>query len=602
MLAVSREASTTTKMGNGDAVTTDAKYSKPRILLVDIKPDVSKALLDAGYKVEEGTFGKPYSVERSDFLHVVDKGAGHVPNSAEQEIIFASTACIACGSGVEDFPKDGVRYLWQDATEGLIDPRPVAMAQVKKSFDRILKSGGIFFVFLNRPRYAETYKYGKSQNGGFGPKYQRVEIEEELRLSNWEMLTQLEKLRTSEVEGEEFFFESEHDALAKLLNKAVEGARFYCSVDTSKAKDNDWHVLARNKFNDPIAGLRCVTSGEKPGYLVVMPELPGFADIVVELIEKICTSWCPHLFPDHESMPWTQSPEYELPRITEIQTEIETVKTEYETRVASLESDIEKLREQNKDHYFLLNGTGDELVGAVKRTLESFGFENVVDVDELAEKEGTAGSLKEDLRIEDEEPYIVVDVKGVGGVVEDGEATQAEKHALMRQNETQRVFKALSIINAQRNIPPKDRSPKPYRDEIVANAELTGLGLMTTWDLLCLTKNKTNLGWTNEQIRPMFRRSGRIEPTPEHYRYAGTVLRVWKPAFGFLPEIAIPKGARLAIKIDDEFIELDCPSIKVDDNEVEIAEIGSNCGIAFSAKENGVKAGQRIFIVESSDA
>ena len=208
------------------------------------------------------------------------------------------------------------------------------------------------------------------------------------------------------------------------------------------------------------------------------------------------------------------------------------------------------------------------------------------------------GNLREDLRIEDEEPHLVIDVKGVAGVVEDAEATQSEKHALMRQKENNKVYKALSIINAQRNIPPKDRNPKPYRDAIVSNAEQTGLGLMTTWDLFCLKRNADALGWTSDQVKPIFYRAGRIDPIPEHYEFAGNVLRVWTEAFGFIPELPVEDGRRMAIEIEDRMFEFDCSSLKIDGEKVGLAEVGSNCGVSLDCKDVGVKKKQRIFLID----
>ena len=77
--------------------------------------------------------------------------------------------------------------------------------------------------------------------------------------------------------------------------------------------------------------------------------------------------------------------------------------------------------------------------------------------------------------------------------------------------------KPLTIVNHQRNLPPHDRNPNPYREEIIGNAKQTRLGLMTTWDIFRLLRNKERLGWSNE-ANAHFLWDGADRAGPEHVR------------------------------------------------------------------------------------
>ena len=81
--------------------------------------------------------------------------------------------------------------------------------------------------------------------------------------------------------------------------------------------------------------------------------------------------------------------------------------------INQLESEVAAARVENGYLHDLLTQQGAPLVAAVKKTLEFIGFGKVVDVD--AENQGlSTADLNEDLRIEDQSPTLLVEVKGIG--------------------------------------------------------------------------------------------------------------------------------------------------------------------------------------------
>jgi hypothetical protein len=237
-------------------------------------------------------------------------------------------------------------------------------------------------------------------------------------------------------------------------------------------------------------------------------------------------------------------------------------------------------------------------VQAVIKSLKRLGFEKVVDVDAEAERQGDPGERREDIQVHDRSPVLVIDVKGVQGRPDDDESMQAHKHALMRMREWARTdVQALTIINHQRHLPPRERDQKAYRDQIIENAKQLHCGLMTAWDLFRLLRNAEKLDWPPEVVLPVFYRVGRIEPIPEHYQEIGRIIKVWKNAFGIRPVMAISVGTRLAVELGDAFLEFNVESLQISNKPVETCPPGSDCGVQLCNCSEKVREGARVYLV-----
>jgi hypothetical protein len=564
------------------------KYAKPRILLIDMPQECERVLREAGYNVSVGTFGVPYSVEPSDKACFVSLETCRLPDYEEQEIIIANTACPEPNADAPPSePGAGVDAHWQDAASGQIDPRPLSMHMTRRDFQRILDNGGIFIVFLSG-RYRVEYIYGRRR-------YSEIRCKETLTSSNWRFLDLLESFERQHRRGDEIEFLGNIRTLRDLLKRGSAGARYACVLQPDYHYRDNWLPLAKNKYGEDVAGLLFF---HKPrGSVLLLPQMPNAHNILVRLLEDFCTVLSPKLFPEFEGSRWIHRGEYEIPGIMQLRKEIEKIQDDAAQRIKELEEEIGRVQDAKSDWYTLLNGTGEELVGAVIRTLQRFGFTQVVDVDQEAKQRGEDRSLREDIQIRDKSPVLIIDVKGVTGHPEDAEATQSEKHALMRAEEFGGKVKALTIINHQRNIPPHDRDQQAYRREMIDNAVRTHLGLMTTWDVFRLLRNKESLGWPDDVLTPVFYRTGRIEPIPEHYVEIGTIVHVWQKAFGIVPSQPVTRNATLGIEVGHLFVEVVAKSLQVDGRDVQEAPAGSNCGIAFENAARSLCEKMRVFLV-----
>lgn len=575
------------------------KYPKPKILLVDMPPKCAQVLEDAGYNVSVGTFGLPYRVIASDELFYVPLDSYHLPNSFEQEIVIVNTLCPTPSDlPPEGCPGEGVDAIWQDGTAGIIDPRPVAMELwANHDFGRIKAYGGIFIVFVSAP-HERTYHSGCRRSHRFG-----IDRKETRAYSDWGFLSDLVEFKAWAQRGQEISFALEKGStqFTRMLERAAAGTEYRCAFKPDYTIEDRWLRVACNKYGRDVGGILFPKEGKS--VVVILPQMPNAHLMMTELVEQWCASWNPALFPHIESPGWVRSPEYEIPRVVELRAEVGRVRQEAQQKVEDIQADIEQIRRENADWYTLLRGTGDELVHAVIRTLRRLGFTDVRDIDEEAKKQSDNAELREDIQIHDRSPILVVDVKGVAGAPDDDESRQAEKHAIMRMREWNRHdVQPLTIINYQRHLPPLERHPLGYRDEIVKNAEQTHLGLMSTWDLFRLLRGMERLGWPADVIKPVLYRLGRIEPIPEHYQQVGVIAELWKPAFGIVPTGPIQVDDRLAIEARDTFEEITVESLQVDDQPLQEGPAGSNVGIACDNASKRFRKGARVFVIQPIEA
>lgn len=115
-----------------------------------------------------------------------------------------------------------------------------------------------------------------------------------------------------------------------------------------------------------------------------------------------CPTLLHTLFPHAEGANWVHQYEYEIPRVLNLQQEIQRIEEETKQKIATLEQSIYAEQAAASYQYDLLRGTDQPLVLAVKKALETLGFQFVIDVDEEQSQAGEKGPKREDLRIEEE--------------------------------------------------------------------------------------------------------------------------------------------------------------------------------------------------------
>jgi hypothetical protein len=270
----------------------------------------------------------------------------------------------------------------------------------------------------------------------------------------------------------------------QVLRDNLEGASFLCTLRPQEQIKQRWCPIAHNKYGEAVAGFITPSEMGKSGWVFIFPQIQNKGRFLKALLNDVLPAAIPSLFPHAKGQQWIHRPEYELPSVLEKGAQVANLQQRAQSEIRALEEAIQGDREAGRYMYDLVRETGAPLVKAVQQALAVLGFSSVVDVDDEMRKAGKAGSLREDLRIHDESPTLVVDIKGVGGHPSDPEALQANKNALIYVQEQGRAdVRGLTIINHQRHLPPLDRdNAVPFRKEILDNATQTNLGLLTGWD------------------------------------------------------------------------------------------------------------------------
>lgn len=565
------------------------KFNHPKILLLDVDSEVGDTLRETWANVTTASLGTPYRVEaNAGFLPVIQHNElnGH----EEVDIVVAdlSVGDLDTHPRGEPHRPKGELDLWAKCDMGFIDARVRTVLEEFHAFDRILENGGIFVVFATR-RIPLTFVMACSTSYGFNQ-------ERQVNRDVWGITSELNDMRVKEDAGEEIRV-VDTSSVGAVLAKHLDMARFDCTLVGGYREENNWQPLAVNKYGHAVGLMR----RRGKGLTIVLPQIARKAAFLRELMATALPELSPHLFPEIERGSWTNRIEYELPRIAELQSEQARIVAEAKAAIARLDSDIEAERATNGWLHDLLTGTGDSLVMAIKRALGEIGFERVIDVDEIRDQEGK--SRREDLRIEDRSPLLIIDIKGIGGYPTDEDATQANKHAFINTKELGRTdVQGLAIVNHQRHLPPLDRENNmPFRQELLDVAGETSLGLMTAFDLYRLVVNMRKHGWSAEQVMAVFYSHQRIEAVPAHYRYIGTVAKAMTGKFGVvISENSIAVGDRIAVEGPIYFDEADVGSIQIEGSAVERAQEGDPAGFLWPEGNAKIREGMRVFAIQKS--
>lgn len=546
------------------------KYPKPKILLIDMEDQVSAPLKALGHQVDTGTFGLPYRVNQSsDWSQVI--GDADLPNVAEQEVVVVDLSPRSPQPrpfGAPRRPRDETDR-WAKGSTGVVDPRPFLARENWPVFQRIYDHGGVFVVFAAHCPTSEL------AYGHFDAHYE-FQMASRFPVTAWYFLDQLAKLTVVAEEGAEIRTDR-----SQRIARHFDGARYLCKFP--KIKSDEWDTLSTNKYGDPIALLH--HSRSSGGVVLVLPQVRDKAALLHDLLTTTLPELAPHLFPHLEGGRWVHRPEYELPRIKELATERARVQEAAAREYERLDQEAEAERRARGWIHDLITGHDDVLVGAVKRALSTFGFKQVIDVDEERDKAGK--SRREDLIVRDADTLLVIDIKGIGGCPSDPDVLQAMKHMQIRmQDEKTTDVHALSIINHERHMPALERNnATPFREELLQTADGLSLGLMTAWDLYRLAINYDAHAWRPENVMGLFYKAGRIDAVPLHYEHLGEVAHVWRSAFSVVLKSGdVNVGDRIAVEVGPLFEEAEVTSLQANSQERKQIRAGEEAGISWAGQ------------------
>lgn len=162
----------------------------------------------------------------------------------------------------------------------------------------------------------------------------------------------------------------------------------------------------------------------------------------------------PDVFPFHGEFGWLENGDYLLLGESNLLQQKADIEEKYIKDIAENNDSMLRLKEENKFLADFISETGDTLVSSVEHYLRWLGFESVINVDDTK-----PDILEEDIQVDCEDRFLVIEVKGIGGTSTDKDCSQISKIRYRRAEQRGKfdVF-GLYIVNHQRYMPPKSRS------------------------------------------------------------------------------------------------------------------------------------------------
>jgi len=568
------------------------KYQKPKILLIYLSDKVLVRVREAGFNVSSGTFGSPYKVELGDgYIPVIFEA--NLPNYTEQEIIIIDLTPPETIDGPEGEKgiSMGENDWWAKCSLGKIDPRPRVMTHVRKDFDRILHSGGLFVIFA-QPRLHYDLVWAKKDH--------YLHISKEIPADNWSFLSILSANHfvIKEDYGEEIQVSEDDPELYRFLKMAVRDAKYTATFTPSYRTEKNWIPILSSKFRDCIGGL--IVLGDSNGCVLILPQISKKPEIILTLLREILPDISPHLFPHIEGLRWVERDEYELDSILNYKSQKEEVLQRAKRELEELDKKISEDRDNLGFLYGILTKTGRDLVVSVKSCLEFIGFKKVKNVDE---KIKDSKPKQEDLQVHDRSPILLVEIKGLSGFPRESDTLQVEKYVARRMKELDRHdIHAVSIINHQRNIPALERdNKKVFTKQQIEDAENHGITILTTWDLFRLIRGMLKWKWDPKAIQKLFYNPGRIHRFPTFYEPIGKIVKYWEEIGVVGLQVSgdkLRKGQRIGYIIPEGYLEEEILSLQVEKQNVEEAVTGQLAGIKTIYSKNLLRKGTIVCLVK----
>lgn len=560
------------------------QFSKPKIFMVDIPQSDCLTIGEKWLDVSYGSLGQVFKVRKgSGWQKLVECHTIHGHEEADIVVIDLSLRGFSKDPAPESLIPDEHRDIWAKLDYGYLDPRFLGSVRLQEDLDRVVRSGGICVIFADKNSPIEV-NYGRLVRD-------KVMMDAAVSKNIWSMLSAFQFFQITADQGESIKVVDD-SPLGLLLKKYLDGARHTCILDCGYYREK-WTVLAESKFQHPVA----VVGNDADGMILIVPQLKEKISFLDELLSSVLPEMVPHLFPEVEKRSWVRGEEYELPRISELEAQKKIIKKNAEDEVARLTDEIENYRLEQGWIHDLLDGTGDQLVWAVKKALEEIGFQRVIDMDVVRDAESKP--RREDLRIEDRSPLLVVDIKGVGGAPSDSDSTQADKHAMINMKEMARTdVQGLSIINHYRHLPPLSRDQQAFRQEIIDVSNETGLGLMTSFDLYKLLNGMRKHSWPSKCVMDVFYGKGRIKVLPSHYEEVGSIGKVFSGLIGVhITQGFVNIGDKLALEAGMVYDEATIASIKVENESVTTATAGDRAGFVWPITNLKPRVGMLVYRV-----
>lgn len=553
-------------------------------------PAVSDSLTEQGYRVLTGTLGPVVKLSESTSRWLQIEPVELPPGYQEAGVVVINLEKAPRDSSPETRGED-VPGNWMKCDRGIIDHRFATVQHVTMRPFLEMWVAGTIFIFFTGP--SASFETATGAHERFGLQFQSNP--EKNCLHEMFLLPLLPDIHLNHASSNTIKGYSS-DPIAQVLKRYWTETSLISAV-ISPHRESTAHTirgLAHDKFDRPVA---CISPPDEHGrgHVIVLPQVEDSSSFLADLLEEALPALAPILFEssDHK---WAHDSSYELPDVVALTAQIGSIRIQAEVEIAALNERIHAVRNDRGFEHVLIQGTGDELVDAVRRALEELGFRDVIDADhELRD----GRQLREDLRVEAHDGIWMIEVKGVAGHPAEADSLQITKYQIGMMKERNRTdVRSVTIVNHFRTLPPLERNNDDVFGAVVlARAEHDDLSLLTTWDLLRLIRGYREWNWNHDAaIRPLFRINGRINALPAHYQLIGIIRKVWDRAGVLSIELTsdLQSGQQVGFEPRPWFREVVAESLQVNKQPVERAVAGMFVGLKVD-RVTSFREGQQVY-------
>lgn len=570
---------------------TKEPYKHPMICLFDIEKDVEDELDKLNFNYVNASFGSTVKVSNAKHEEKLMKLNHECPNNLHE---FDVVMIDMTSPKLEGF--DANQYSFNNTTgnkahallsafpEQVFDPRQFSINIVSKQINELAGKKSIVIAFFGSEVSTE---YHIVEITALGPR-----VTDRRSYSNSAFYSGFPGCNSRH--GRKVKSPEKESKLNPLFNKHLDGMEYQSTFnhpnvwkDNKNQKDSDFIPLLLNERDEIIS----YAHFKDKSLILVFPDIDDKASFVSNLFKTYLPEIIPDIFPFHGEFGWLENGDYLLPGEGELLQQKADIEEKYIKDIAENNEAMKRLKKENKFLADLVSETGDTLVSSVEDYLKWLEFESVINFDDT-----NPDILEEDIQVDYDDRFLVIEVKGIGGTSTDKDCSQISKIRYRRAEQRGKfdVF-GLYVVNHQRYIPPKSRSNPPFTENQIKDAGHDKRGLLTTYDLYKAYFLIEEGILQKSDVRESLFKTGLITLEPKDVVSIGIPHELFldgQVAIIDLKNTILTVGDTLIVKKQGDYSRAKIESLQVDGNGVDSCNAGE-VGIRLDVK---LKKNSELFI------
>ncbi len=569
-------------------------YNSPEILMIDCEKVESDKLIEKGFNIEIGTFGKIYKIDnqqeykKARMNHDVD-------NIIEKDIIIVNmkqnkTCEIYDLEKIRDL-EDGA-YVTNFEKQKEFNPINLASSFYKNDFLKLKDKDSIIIIFADR-EVIEKYNVAYVED-----RYFRTNSE---KLSNYNFIPF--NINPSHSDFETKKYKILESNIFKDIFKNYKGQIYgKCTFTINPYEKNNTVRLLENIYGDLIGYFQLFEKqdGKIRNTLIVLPQCENISILIENIITEILPVFYPEMCKDFVKDLWVNDEGYMLPEIKKAIEEKIKINEEYEKKLNEVDQRIKQMQEKNAYLYNIIRftGTGEKLVENIIKCLEYIGYPKVEDWDKIRED----GEKEEDIHIyKNDEEFFIAEVKGVNGPAIEDDCNVIVKYKSRNCSKLKiPSIHGIVFVNYHKNVEPNRREELGFTQKEIKDAIRDEYTLVGTYELFKAIRMCQENIISKENIRKTLETPGIFRSIPTSFVQIGKIDNILDK----INVICIPLECN-KIKINDELLIIEdnnyyktkILSLMVDEKNVEESNRGEKVGIKINKNVPKVKSSQ-IYLIK----